>query len=151
MAFSVASVMVQMLLFAAAATPSSHRSQSKHQRTPLAANLLHASKSVPIWWPVGWKLRRHSGLGAVLCGWSDQWSTLYCQSEAGTVGLFMCQIWRYVSNQRWVFDRWRLCNWTDHQVFSLLFLFWFHWGFIAPNCSYIADNSPPFTSSHVTE
>lgn len=90
-----------------------------------------------------------SGCSVVWMMSSGVWSTLYCQSGTGTVSLFLCQVWRYVSHQRWVFDRWRLCNWTDHHVFFLLFLF--HWGFIAPTCSYISDNSPPFTSSHVTE
>lgn len=48
-----------------------------------------------------------SGCSVVWMMWSGVWSPLYCQSGAGTLGLFLCQVWRYVSHQRWVFHR---CN-----------------------------------------
>lgn len=100
--FSVASVMVQMLLFAAAVTPRTKRSlhPGKPQQptsigsteptcpclctAPQTPDILQVSphrvppcgllmtESVPKWLPVWWNLRRQSSLGAVLCGCCDQ-------------------------------------------------------------------------------
>lgn len=153
MAFSVASVMVQMLLFAV--TPSSHRSQIKHQGNPLAANFLHASKSVPIWWPVWWNLRRHSGLGAVLCGWCDQVHGLPSIASPG-LGESACSCVRsggtFLTSVESLTD--------DDCVTGLTimcFLYYFYFDFTEallqqPAVTFqIFHFSPPFTSSHVTE